>query len=57
MKIIVLQNRRRARQSARGIRDMLMRQGFGKTLDYLCTFSAFSVLSGEQMKPFSRKPL
>lgn len=30
---------------ARSIVDMLLTCGIGGTLDYLCTFSAFSVLS------------
>ncbi len=30
---------------ARSILDMLLAYGIGGTLDYLCTFSAFSVLS------------
>ena len=29
----------------RSILDMLLRWGIGRTLDYFCTFSAFSVLS------------
>ncbi len=34
-----------AGESACSIHDMLMRQGFGRTLEYYCTLSVFSVLS------------
>jgi len=34
-----------AKEKTRSILDMLLTRGIGGTLDYLCTFSAFSVLS------------
>jgi hypothetical protein len=32
---------------AYSIRSLLFSQGFGKTLEYFCTFSVFSVLSAD----------
>ena len=35
--------RRNTLKNALSIRALLFRQGFGRTLDYLCTYSVFSV--------------
>lgn len=35
--------RRNALKNALSIRTLLFRQGFGRTLEYLCTYSVFSV--------------
>jgi hypothetical protein len=35
--------KRNTLSNALSIRALLFRQGFGRTLDYLCTFSVFSV--------------
>jgi len=35
--------RRNVLKNALSIRTLLFRQGFGRTLDYLCTYSVFSV--------------
>jgi hypothetical protein len=36
-----------AEKVACSIRTLLFTQGFGKTLEYFCTFSVFSVLSAD----------
>jgi hypothetical protein len=36
-----------AEKNFRGIYTLLFTQGFGRTLDYFCTFSVFSVLSAD----------
>lgn len=35
--------KRNTPRNALSLRDLLFRQGFGRTLEYLCTYSVFSV--------------
>ena len=45
MKLFAKDNKEVAQSSFRSIRNMLLTQGLGGTLEYFCTFSVFSVLS------------
>ena len=44
MKIVAKENTEKV---AFSIHTLLLTQGFGRTLEYLCTFSVFSVLSAD----------
>lgn len=43
MKLFTPGNAEVADNSLRSIRAMLLTQGFGRTLEYFCTFSVFSI--------------
>ncbi len=45
MKLFAKDNKEVTHNSLRSIRNMLLTQGLGGTLEYFCTFSVFSVLS------------
>ncbi len=43
MKLFAPKNNEVTENSVRSIRTLLLTQGFGRTLDYFCTFSVFSI--------------
>jgi hypothetical protein len=43
MKLFVREHTEVTEISLRSIHTMLLTQGFGRTLDYFCTFSVFSI--------------
>ncbi len=45
MKLFARTNKETTQSRIRSVHNMLLTQGLGGTLEYLCTFSVFSVLS------------
>jgi hypothetical protein len=43
MKLFIKDKDQFSENSIRSIRTLLLTQGFGRTLDYFCTFSVFSI--------------
>jgi hypothetical protein len=43
MKLFTAERTDVTEKSFRSIRNLLLTQGFGKTLEYYCTFSVFSI--------------